>query len=44
MEAALASSLQAATGHRLPHPAQAPGWTSNENGLAATKSLQAVID
>jgi len=44
MEAALATSLKAATGHRLSHPAEAPGWTTDENGLPASKSLQAVLD
>jgi DNA-binding transcriptional LysR family regulator len=44
MEVALATSLKAATGHRLLHLAEAPGWTSDENGLPATKSLRVLLD
>jgi DNA-binding transcriptional LysR family regulator len=44
METALATSLRAVTGHRLPHPSQAPGWTSDENILSPTQNLQALAD
>ena len=40
MEAALAASIQAATGNRLAHSAEGPAWPSDENRLRVTNGLQ----
>jgi len=44
MEAALAGSLQAATGNPLTHSLDAPAWPSDDSNLRVVKGLQELVD